>query len=83
VKCVQWKWHDEVSDSIVGHVLLWLWDGDSSGTQEGDRLPLEAGTRGLVRDSRPRRLSACAESSIDCNCVNWRERHRINCNQVL
>jgi hypothetical protein len=33
----------------VSQVLLW--DGDSFGTQEGERLPLEAGTRGLLWES--------------------------------
>jgi hypothetical protein len=37
--------------------------GDSFGTQEGERQPLEADTRGLVRDSRPRGLSVCSEMS--------------------
>jgi hypothetical protein len=46
-------------ECTVSQVLLWLWDGDSLGTQEGERPPLEAGTRGLIRDSRPRGLSAC------------------------
>jgi hypothetical protein len=31
----------------VNQELLWLCDGDSSGTQEGERPPWEAGTRGL------------------------------------
>jgi hypothetical protein len=44
---------NKVSDSTVSQVLLWLWDGGSSGTQEGEHSPLEAGNRGLVRDSRP------------------------------
>jgi hypothetical protein len=39
-------------DCAVNHVLLWLWEGDSLGTEEGDRQPLEAGARGLVRDSK-------------------------------
>jgi hypothetical protein len=30
-----------------------------SGTQKGERPPLEAGTGGLVRDSRPSGLCAC------------------------
>jgi hypothetical protein len=60
-----------------------MWHGDSLGTQEGERPSLEAGTRGLVRDSRPRGLIAfCSEmqtvrnsdSAIDCNCVNLRKR---------
>jgi hypothetical protein len=40
---VQWSWHDEVSDSTVSQVLPWLWDGDSSGIQEGEHPSLEAG----------------------------------------
>jgi hypothetical protein len=43
VMCVQWSWHDEASDSTVSQVLLWLWDGDSSGIQEREHPPLEAG----------------------------------------
>jgi hypothetical protein len=35
----------------VNQVLLRLCNGDSSGTQEGERLSLEACTRGVVRDS--------------------------------
>jgi hypothetical protein len=35
-----------------------LWD--NSGTQKGKRPSLEAGNRGLVRDSRSRGLSACS-----------------------
>jgi hypothetical protein len=38
---------------------LWLWDGDSSGTQVMECPPLEADARGPVRDSRPRGLSVC------------------------
>jgi hypothetical protein len=38
---------------------LWLWDWNSSGRQERERPPLEDGTRGLVRDNRPGRPSAC------------------------
>jgi hypothetical protein len=34
--------------------LLRLWRGNGLGTQEGERPPLEAGTRGLMEDSRPR-----------------------------
>jgi hypothetical protein len=42
----------------VSQVLLWLWDGGSSGTQEGEGEQLEAGPRGLVRDSKRIRHSA-------------------------
>jgi hypothetical protein len=34
---------------------------DSSGTQEGEHLSLEAGTWGLMRDSRARWLSVCVK----------------------
>jgi hypothetical protein len=61
VKFVQWSWHEEVSEYTVSQVLLRLWDGDNSKKQERERLPLQAGTRGLVRDRRPRGLSACSE----------------------
>jgi hypothetical protein len=38
------------SKFIVSQMLLWLWHGDSSGTQrKGDRQPLEASIRGLVK----------------------------------
>jgi hypothetical protein len=43
----------------LSEVLLWLWDGDSSLNQKGERPSLEAGTLGLVRDSRPTGLNAC------------------------
>jgi hypothetical protein len=33
--------------------LLWLWPGDSLGHQEGERPPLEAGTRRLVKGQQP------------------------------
>jgi hypothetical protein len=38
------------AESTVSQELLWLRHGESSGTQEGDRSPLEAGTRGLVKE---------------------------------
>jgi hypothetical protein len=37
---------------------------DSSGTQEGEPLPLEGCTRGLVGVSRPRGLSVCVWSEM-------------------
>jgi hypothetical protein len=40
---------------------LWLWRGDSSGAQERERPPLEADTRGLVKERRP---SACVVKCI-------------------
>jgi hypothetical protein len=69
VKCVLWRPHDEVSDNTMRQELLRLCDENSSGIQKGERLPWEAGTRGIVRDSRPRRLSACImnyRQSVDC-----------------
>jgi hypothetical protein len=45
---------------------LWLWDGDSSGTQEGERPTLQDGTRGLVWDSILRKLSACVMNCKLC-----------------
>jgi hypothetical protein len=35
--------------NITQQELLWLCEGNSSVTQEGERPPLEAGTRGLVK----------------------------------
>jgi hypothetical protein len=65
-------------ESTVSPESLWLFSGDGSETEEGERPPLDAGTRGLVWDSKPRGLSACAvnfgqavcnsDSAIDCNC---------------
>jgi hypothetical protein len=59
------------SECILSQVLLWLCDGDSSRTQEGECPPVEAGSRGLVRDSRPRELSVCSKLSTARNtgCV--------------
>jgi hypothetical protein len=47
-------------ESNVSQVSWWLWDGGRSGAQEEESPRLEAGTRGLVRDSRPRGRNACA-----------------------
>jgi hypothetical protein len=38
--------------------MLWVWRGDSSGTQEEECPPLEPGNKGLLKDRRLRRLSA-------------------------
>jgi hypothetical protein len=35
------------NECTVSQVMLWMCSGDSSGTQEMERPPLEAGTRGL------------------------------------
>jgi hypothetical protein len=55
---------DRDSDSTVNQESLWLWCGDSLGTQEEERPPLEAGVRGLVWDSRPRGPNACV---VNCS----------------
>jgi hypothetical protein len=39
----------KIVEFTVSQELLWLWRGDGSGTQERDRSPFEAGTRGLVK----------------------------------
>jgi hypothetical protein len=64
---------EELEEAVLGQPqLLWLWPGDSSGTQEEDRPPLEACTRALMKDSRAGRLSGCycelerALQSINC-----------------
>jgi hypothetical protein len=59
---------------------LWLWDGDSSGTHEGERQPLEAGTRGLVRHSKPRSLKACVVNCRQTVSVRIGESANVNCN---
>jgi hypothetical protein len=43
----------------VNQELMLLWRWDSSGTQGWEPPPLKADTRGLVKDSRMRRLNAC------------------------
>jgi hypothetical protein len=55
-----------VSECTLSQESLWLWSGDSYGTQEGERPPLEAGTRGVMRHSKPRGFSACAYWTIEC-----------------
>jgi hypothetical protein len=53
----------------VSRELLWLWDGSSSGTQEGERPPLEASTRGLVKGQQTKKTQfVCSELSIAVNC---------------
>jgi hypothetical protein len=47
---VQWRPHGEVSDDIASQVFLY--SGDSSGTQEWERSSLEAGNRGLSKCSK-------------------------------
>jgi hypothetical protein len=49
VKCVQRSWHEEVSKCTENQESMCLRHGDSSGTQERERPPLEVGTRGLVK----------------------------------
>jgi hypothetical protein len=50
---------DRVGVHTVGQESLWLWHRNSSGTQEGQYPPLEAGIRRLVRDSRLRGPDVC------------------------
>jgi hypothetical protein len=47
----------------VSQESLWIWHGDSSGAQEGERSPLEAGTRGLVK-GRQTGKSQCMQSKL-------------------
>jgi hypothetical protein len=74
------SWEGEVSESNVPLAV----QRDSFGYQKWECPPLEEGTRGLVRDSRPRELSAFSELQTvrngetlygDYNCENWREYH--------
>jgi hypothetical protein len=58
---------DEVRDSTVSQELLWLWHGDSSGTHKSKHPPLEAGTRGLVRNSRLRINSVSKHQRNTCS----------------
>jgi hypothetical protein len=38
----------KVECALLRKEFLWLWDGDSSRNQEGERPPLKTGTRGLL-----------------------------------
>jgi hypothetical protein len=64
-KLLNYQWQvetvpeDGVSECTVNQESMWLWQWDSSGIQEGERLPLDADSRGFLRDTRPRRPSAC------------------------
>lgn len=49
---------DGSSECTMSQELLRMSE-DSSGTQERERLPLEPGARGQVKNSTPRGLSAC------------------------
>lgn len=44
------------NDCTVSKEFLWLWQGDSSVTQEGERPPLKFGSKRRVKYSRLRRL---------------------------
>jgi hypothetical protein len=63
----------------VSPELLWLWEKDSLGAQEGELLLLEAGIRGLVRDSRPRRPSACVKN---CREIVWNSNSAVDCKNL-
>jgi hypothetical protein len=54
----------------VSHVLLWLCNGDSSGTQDGERPPWEAGTRGLEGQQIKRTRCVYSELQTDCRLCN-------------
>jgi hypothetical protein len=70
VNCVQRRDHDEVSDSIDSQKLLWLCDGEISGTQEEERPPWEVGTRGLEGQQTKRINYMYSELHADCTlCV--------------
>jgi hypothetical protein len=47
--------------------LLWLWDGDSLRTREGERPPLEAGKTGVGQQTKK---TQCAYSELQTDCVN-------------
>jgi hypothetical protein len=54
----QWQVEAKVGTRFeynVSQELLWVWQGDSSGTQEGKRMALETGTRGLVKRQQARK----------------------------
>lgn len=76
-----WEQEEEAeggaSDSTVSQELLWLWERESSWTQQEERPPLEAGTRGIVKESRPRELGVCSELQTDCV---WNSNSAIDCN---
>jgi hypothetical protein len=74
---------DIVSECTASEVSLCLWRGDSSGTREGERPLLEAGSRELVKGSGLRGPCAClmncrvceiaiAISSVNCNLRNFK-----------
>jgi hypothetical protein len=60
-----------VSECTVSQESLWLWHRDSSGTQEGECLPLEAGTSALVKGSRLGRPNVCAVNSTSLKNCKW------------
>jgi hypothetical protein len=63
---MQWRQHDEVRYSTVSQELLWLCDRDSSGTQKGECLPWEAGTREL--EAQQTRRTQCMYSELQTDC---------------
>jgi hypothetical protein len=55
-----WRWNS--SECTVSQEWLWLLCGDSSGIQEKERTPFEAGTRGLVKRQRTEKAKCvCSE----------------------
>jgi hypothetical protein len=62
-------------------VLLWLCDGDSLGTHEGERPAWEAGTRGLKGQQAEITDCVCNRGqAIDCMTVWIGDSNRVNCN---
>jgi hypothetical protein len=64
-KLKNYQWQEEaiaedgVSECAMSQELLWLWNRDSSETEEEKCLLLETGTRGLIRNRTLRGHSAC------------------------
>jgi hypothetical protein len=58
----------------VRQECLWLWLGNKSGNQEGERPPLDAGTRSIVKGEQTERTQYVC-SVLQTVTENWRERH--------
>jgi hypothetical protein len=74
----------EVTESTMSQESLWLWDRDSSGAQEGFGLVFADGNRNqrtCVGQQTEWTRSVC--NKLLTAVVNWRELHRVNCNQEL
>jgi hypothetical protein len=52
---------DEVNECTISQELLWLWSGDSLGTQDRERPPLEAVTRGLLKRQQTKMTQCVSE----------------------